>query len=312
MQEQIRFFLGPFLLSRHPTQGDEFHGQIRPFQLAEVTHSLSPAAKSERYSDGLVEIYSLSEKHWIIDDRWGICEIDLLKRRWRSWVIPRPALDAVQLAEAAALWPMAHLLRTRGVEMVPAIAVERAGWGAMIISPYPIGDEIARIVRAGYRVIGQRWTALIPQNGRLVLRHVPGLLESPASLGRSISRRPIWTNLTSENPWSSAEMAWCDAVIAIAPGRRSKTVGRVVSPADSQTLLRRAWPMPDLPINRPRLDHPAAYLGRDCLCLSVQLSRRNDEFLDLIEFTRKRSATRVKVSIGQALRRHHEPTRLAS
>ena len=81
--------------------------------------------------------YSLAEKHWIVDDRWGVCEIDLLKHRWRSWVLPNPSLDPVHLAEAAVLWPMAQLLRSRGVEIVPAISVERAGWGALRDRPLP-------------------------------------------------------------------------------------------------------------------------------------------------------------------------------
>lgn len=311
LDEQIGFFLNPFLLKRHAAQDNEFHGQICPFDMAEVTHSLSRAADSERHSDGLVEIYSLAEKHWIIDDRWGFCEIDLLKHRWRSWVLPNPSLDPIQLAEAAVLWPMAQLLRTRGVEIVPALSIERAGWGALVIAPYPIPGEISRIIRAGYRVIGQRWTALVRQNGRIVLRRIPGLVQSPASSGRSIGRRPVWTDLTSDNPWASADLAWCDAVLTIAPGRRSKTIGRVIPAAECQTALRRAWPIPDLPISRPRLLHPAAVLARECHCLNLQLSRHEDEFLDLIEFTRRRTGARVQVSINNALRRHIVPTRMA-
>jgi hypothetical protein len=311
IDEQIRFFLNPFLLRRYASQSGEFHGQICPFDIAEVTHSLTRAAASERYSDGLVEIYSLAEKHWILDDRWGACEIDLLKHRWKSWVLPTPSLDPVQLAEAAVLWPMAQLLRSRGVEIVPAISIERAGWGALVIAPYPIPGEISRIIRAGYRVIGQRWTALVLQNGRIVMRHIPGLVQSLASSGRSIGRRPIWTDLSSDNPWASAELAWCDAVLTIAPGRRSKTVGRVVSAVESQTALRRAWPIPDLPVNRPRLQHPAALLARDCLCLNLQLSRHEDEFLDLVEFARRRGAVKAEVSINNALRRHFVPARRA-
>ena len=309
IDEQISFFLNPFLLKRSAAQSNEFHGQIRPFDMAEVTHSLSRASATERYSDDLVEIYSLAEKQWTVDDRWGICEIDLLKHRWRSWVLPNPSLDPIQLTEAAVLWPMAQLLRSRGVEIVPAISIERAGWGALLIAPYPIPGEISRIIRAGYRVIGQRWTALVQQNGRIVLRHIPGLVQS--SSGRSIGRRPIWTDLTSDNPWASAELAWCDAVLTIAPGRRSKTIGRVIHSAESQTFLRRAWPIPDLPINRPRLLHPAALLSRDCLCLNLQLSRHEDKFLDLIEFARRRAGSRVQVSINNALRRHTIPARIA-
>jgi hypothetical protein len=309
LDDQIAFFLNPFQTVRK--EMGALRGEIVPFDVAEVTHSLSRAGTSERHSDDLVEIYSIGEKHWMVDDRWGMCEIDVLKRRWRSWVLPQPSLDAVQLTEAAAIWPMAQLMRSRGVEIVPALSIERSGWGALLITPYPIPAEISRIIRAGYRVIGQRWTALVKQNGRIVLRRIPGLMQSPGSSGWSIGRRPIWTDLTADNPWASADLAWCDAVLAVMPGRRAKTVGRVVSPGESQTLLRRAWPIPDLPISRPRLLHPAGLLARDCHCLSLQLSRNEDEFLDLMEFIRRRTGTRVQVSINNALRRHLAPVRAA-
>src|SRR5579872_3018323 len=92
LDEQIRFFLHPFVTTRRTAQLNELHGEICPFDVADVTHSLSQAAGSERRSDDLVEIYSLAEKHWIVDDRWGVCEIDQLKRRWRCWILPNPSL----------------------------------------------------------------------------------------------------------------------------------------------------------------------------------------------------------------------------
>jgi len=302
LDEQISFFLDPFSLKRHSSEALEIHGQIRPFDLAEVTRSFSAAADSRRCCDELVEIYSLAERHWIVDERWGVCEIDLLKHRWRSWLLPHPLLDPVALVEAAVLQPMAQLLRLRGVELVPAISIERAGWGALIIAPYPISAEIARIVRAGYRVIGQRWTALVRQNGRIALRRVPGVLESPVLPGKSLSRAAAWIDLTRDNPWASADLAWCDAVLAIAPGRRSNSQGRVVPTGESQAFLRHVWPLRQLPLDRPR-QHPAATLAGQCICLSLQLSRHEDEFLQMIEFARKRSTSRVQVSISRALRR---------
>jgi len=90
-----------------------------------------------------------------------------------------------------------------------------------------------------------------------------------------------------------------------------KPWGGLVSAGESQTALRRAWPIPDLPVNRPRLQHPAALLARDCLCLNLQLSRHEDEFLDLVEFARRRGAVKAQVSINNALRRHFVPARRA-
>jgi hypothetical protein len=300
---------------------------IRPFDLAEVMQSLSSATASMRYADRLLDIYSNAERHWVLDDRWGVCEIDLLKHRWRSWIIPGATLDAVQLAEAAVMWPMAQLLRRgnfaeygpspsgrrgsiaeygtppsgrRGIELVPAISVERSGWGALIIAPYPIPREISRVIRAGYRVVGQRWTAMIRQGDRMVLRHVPGSTELPAE-GRAMRSKPVWKDLLAGNPWASAEVAWCDAVLAIVPGRRSKSCGRVVSGDVASRMIRRAWPICRLPMDRLRVDHPAAVLGEQCFCLSLQLSRHEDEFLELLELARHRRGARAQVSVRRAL-----------
>ncbi|MGD0542110.1 MAG: hypothetical protein ABSB33_11375 [Tepidisphaeraceae bacterium] len=302
----IQFFLSPFTSISQP-QMTPTRGEIRPFDLAEVTHSLAPAAASVRQSDDLVDIYSLGERSWILDDRWGMCEIDLLKRRWQSWVLPHPTLDPVRLAEATVLWPLAQLLRLRGIELTSAISVERGGWGALIVSPYPITAEISRLLRAGYRIIGQRWTILLRQHGRLVLRRVPGVVESLEVGSKRIGRETAWIDLTAERPWQTAELASCDAVIVIASGRRCTSHGRVIGTSESRSLLRHSWPMTDLPLNRSRFQQTAATLASQCLCLSLQLSRHADEFLQLIEFARQRTASRVQVAISGALRRHFVP-----
>ncbi len=306
LDEQIQFFLKPFTSVSLPPMTPT-RGEIRPFDLAEITHSLAPAAASERQSDDLVDIYSLGEKNWVLDDRWGMCEIDLLKHRWQSWVLPHPTLDPIRLTEATVLWPLAQLLRLRGIELVPAISVERGGWGALIVSPYSITAEIARLVRAGYRVIGQRWTALVRQHNRIVLRRMPGVVESLETAHKSIGRETAWIDLTAKNPWQTAELSSCDAVIVVASGRRCKSQGRVIETSESRALLRRYWPMTELPLNRSRVQQTITTLSSQCLCLSLQLSSRPDEFLQLVEFARQRTATKVQVAITGALRRHFVP-----
>lgn len=303
---QIQFFLKPFASIAQPKIFPA-RGEIRPFDLAEVTRSLASAAASQRQSDDLVDIYSLAERSWVLDDRWGMCEINLLKHRWQSWVLPHPTLDPVRLAEAAVLWPMAQLLRLRGIELVRAISVERAGWGALILSPYSITGEISRLLRGGYRVIGQRWTALVPQHGRIVLRHIPGVVESLDARNKWIGRETAWIDLAVQNPWSAARLSSCDAVIVIASGRRGTSRGRIVAASESQALLRRHWPLTELPLNRSRVQPTIAALAAQCLCLSLQLSKHADEFLQLVEFARHRSASKIQVSVSSALRRHFVP-----
>jgi hypothetical protein len=306
LDEQIQFFLKPFFSVSQPLVTPA-RGEIRAFDLAEVTHSLAPAAASERQSDDLVDIYSLGEKNWVLDDRWGMCEIDLLRNRWQSWVLPHPTLDPVRLAEAVVVWPLAQLLRLRGIELVPAISVERGGWGALIVSPYSITAEISRLIRAGYRVIGQRWTALMRPHGKIVMRRMPGVVEAMEAGNKRIGRRTAWIDLLAANPWQTAELSSCDAVIVIESGRRVKSHGRVVSVSESRRLLRRYWPMAELPLNRSRAQQTTAALASQCLCLSLQLSRNTDEFLQLMEFARQRTASRVQVAITGALRRHFAP-----
>jgi hypothetical protein len=306
LDERIQFFLRPFASTAQPKTAAT-RGEIRPFDLAEVVRSLASAAVSSRQSDDLVDIYSLAERSWLLDDRWGMCEINLLKRRWQSWILPRPSLDPVRLTEAAVLWPMAQLLRLRGIELIPAISVERRGWGALILSPYAITGEISRLVRAGYRVIGQRWTALVPQHGRIVLRHVPGVVESLDTQNKLIGRETTWTDLLVQYPWSTAQLSSCDAVFVITSGRRGTSHGRVVAASESPSLLRRHWPLADLPLNRSRLQPTIVALANQCLCLSLQLSGHADEFLQLVEFARHRTASKIQVSIRGALRHHFVP-----
>jgi hypothetical protein len=304
LDSQINCFLGHFSVAKLGADGLVTRGDVGPFDLAQVTRSLSPAGASARHCDNLAEIYSLAEKHWVVDDRWGMCEINLLKHRWRSWILPRPSLDNVRVTEAAVLWPMAQLLRPLGVDLAPVLAIERAGWGAVIVCPFGIEREIARLIRAGYRVIGQRWTALWRQNGRLVLGHVPGVMESTTRNLRSIGAKTAWIDLNQEHPRSTARIAGCEAVIIIEPGRRGKSHGRVLSPTEAQVLLRRAWPIVELPLDRPRVGNSAATLARQCVCLAAQLSGCDDEFLQLVDFARRRSSPRLEVKVHSALRRH--------
>src|SRR5436305_897854 len=82
---------------------------------------------------------------------------------------------------------------------VPAAVVARAGCGGvLLLSPFGIDDELARLEAAGYRVIGRRWTCL---------------REDVA--GRRVVAMPFE---------SGGDAVTCDAVVVITPGRRAGAV----------------------------------------------------------------------------------------
>src|SRR5208283_3323834 len=95
------------------------------------------------------------------------------------------------------------------------------------------------------------------------------------------------------------------AVFVVEPGRRAVTRGRTLSAADSPAILRRAWPLAELPPNRRRPGSAAAVLCRLARCVSVQLSRREADFVQLIESSRRRTggARKILVAVSPAIRR---------
>ena len=88
---------------------------------------LSPTAKPVAAMGSTMELYEEGERFWLIDDRWGLTEMNLLKGQFQSWILPRPAIDPGMIVQDAVLWPLAQLLRGKGLSLVPGISVA-AGW----------------------------------------------------------------------------------------------------------------------------------------------------------------------------------------
>jgi hypothetical protein len=290
-------------------------GSVRPFDADEVSRSVSSEAQPVPGLDDLIELYVHGERYWLVDDRWGICEVNLLKRQWRSWILPSANLEPIHLLEAAVLWPMAQLLRGQGVELLPAISVENNGWGALIVAPYGIAGELECLLRSGYRLIGQHWTALRPIGNRVSLMHLPGKVRMAAKPGAifdsfrriSIGSRCNWRDLSAEFPAHNSHRAWCQAVFIVTPGRRSMTRGRDAVGPDAIQLLRHSWPIIELPINRRRQSDAASLLAKNSICMSVELSRTAANFVHLMESVRLRRQiakpmTKVQVSINPIIR----------
>ena len=142
--------LGEFTTPDWPDGFTPTLGCVRPYDQTVVLRHLSPNAASITSESGM-ELYCEGERFWLIDDRWGLTEINLLKGQWQSWILPEPMIDAPKLSSAI-LWPLAQLLRSRGLYLLPAASVTRAGWGMLILSPFGLEPELqALLIRTSYR-----------------------------------------------------------------------------------------------------------------------------------------------------------------
>jgi hypothetical protein len=175
----IQSALGEFAATEFPAGFATTTGSIRPFDERTVLRHLSPAARPlSAGAGGVIELYQDAERFWLIDERWGLAEINLLRGGWQSWILPQTWVDPVRLIENAVIWPLAQLLRGKGLSLIPAISLSVLGRGIMVISPFGIERELRAAVGAGVRVIGQQWTALRDEDGRVSMLRMPGRVET--------------------------------------------------------------------------------------------------------------------------------------
>ena len=163
------------------------------------------------------------------------------------------------MAESAVVWPIAQLLRTKGLHLLPAVSVARDGWAALIVAPFGIEPELGVLVDAGYAVVGQRWTAVREEDDRVALLHLPGWVE------RAVAPRLRYlgvdavqdgdggdarVDLTAGNPLAQQNHAFCSVVLIAEPGRRPAAHLRDLPTAAAANMLRRSWPLVDLQPDR--------------------------------------------------------------
>jgi hypothetical protein len=284
LHDPMRAMLEPFLVSGWPEGFVPIEGSIKTYDAQEVNRRLSTTAVPLRDNAGRLEVYAERERFWLIDDRWGMAELNLLKGQWRAWVLPSPSIDPIAVAEMAVMWPMAQLLRSKGLYLLPAASVVRDNWGMLLISPFGIQAELKALVRAGFKVIGQQWTALREEDGRIAMLHVPGHIElgssrrvkSIMSLGTESAR---WTDLAAEIPGVSRFHAFCDAVLMVEAGRRPESWVREVANASLQATLRRHWPIDELhPLRRQ--SRLMMKVASKCRLFEARLSRNPHDLLD--------------------------------
>ncbi len=224
--------LGPFAATGHdwPAEAAPTSGSIQPYDMQVIARHLSPTAHrcAEANHDGdPLDLYEEGERFWLVDERWGMAEINMLRGQWRSWLLPEPKIDPVRCDELSVIWPLAQLLRGRGLHLVPAVSAVRDGWSVLILGSSRLDAELLAMIDANYRVIGQRWTAIRVEEGRLALLQMPGRVErssgprlaGPAGRSDFFRGDASWADLTSEHRGSRQTHAFCDAVLSIAPGR---------------------------------------------------------------------------------------------
>jgi hypothetical protein len=257
----------------------------------------------------ILELYEEGERFWLIDDRWGLSEINLLKGQWQSWILPEPSVDAVRIVEQAIQWPLAQLLRRRGLTMIPAASVVRGEFAMLLICPFGIEPELAALMRAGFKIIGQQWTALREEDGRIALLHLPGVVErvapprlraasdqtkdgSPFLSGSVPASHCMWIDLTAEHCGATQHHAFVDAVVIIDRARRPLPALKPVARTSAQPTLRSAWPIVELHPQRRHGQVPAK-LAQQCPLFECQLSRHPDDLLAMIDQIRSDSLTRA-------------------
>jgi hypothetical protein len=299
MHAPIQEMLDPFLVSGWPEGFVPAEGSIEAYDAAEVSRRLSSTAVPLKESMGKLEVYGDRERFWMIDDRWGMSEINLLKSNWRAWVLPDASIDPVAIAEMAVMWPMAQLLRAKGLYLVPAISVVRDHWGLLIISPFGVQPELRALVRSGFKVIGQQWTALREEEGRIAMLHVPGHIESATgrrfkSLMTLGSETSQWTDLAAEIPGVTQFHGFCNAVVMIEAGRRPESWVRSVRGSGMQATLRRHWPIDELHPMR-RQSHLFARIAANCELFEARLSRNPDELLMHLNQMRYRPSVQLQI-----------------
>jgi len=275
-------------------------GHVRSYDEADVARHLSASATRVPVRDDLLELYQDGERFWLVDDRWGICELNLLKGSWRSWVLPHAHIDEFRVVENAVLWPLAQLLKRRGLELVPAVSIERDGFGVLLLSGFNLLPELDALLRyAGFKLVGQRWTALREDAGRVELLHVPGRIELmilPRRGTLSMPRPGGWVDLHDDHGHTPSPQAFCSTACILEPGRRQTFKATSLRPGAALTTLRDHWPVVDLqPAGRasPLLTG----LSRTTPTYKLELSRDPHDLITWLDDLQDQSRPHVTVTV---------------
>lgn len=300
---QIDHLLGSFGVLEFPVDFTTTVGHVRAYDESEVARSVSTSAVRVAVPDELLEMYQDGERFWLVDERWGICELNVLKGTWRSWVLEGAGVDEFRCVEMAVLWPLAQLLKRRGLELIPAVSVEREGFGVLMLSGFNLLPELDALLRhAGFKLIGQRWTALRDDENRIELLHLPGRIEHtalPRPGTMSMPRPGGWIDLQDDHGDAQSTHGYCKSVLLIEPGRRRSMRWEELRSGGALAALRENWPMIDLQPSA-RASSLVARLARSCPVGRLQLSRDPHDLIVHLDQLQDQSTSHVAVSISRS------------
>ncbi len=296
-------FAQPFREEAFPDGFNPIRGTIEPYGLEEVLKQLSVKAVRVSTGDQPFELYRDGDRYFRLENGVGLTLVDLVRRRWHSWVTPDALIDPIRLTDSVLLWPMAQLLAHRGLQMIPAAGLVRGSVGVMIVGEVPLEPELLSFIAAGYKLIGQRWVALREEQGRLAMLHLPGHVihkspprapgvwtgpfgvTSPVRTPRPATARftPIdWIDLHACHPRAIANHAYCDVVLVCGAGRRDEIRLKEVGWTAAINLLRRSWPAGDVPPGR-RGGKLVARMASRLRVADVQLSRGEADLVSAVD-----------------------------
>lgn len=221
-------------------------GSVREYELGEIERRLSSRARRIDLPHQMVELYQDGGLFWVVDDRFGLIELNPLKSQFRAWILPDRRADDLTCVQNAILWPLAQMLRLRGLHLVPAVSVARDGWGVLLLTRCSLEQELAALVESGYQIIGQHWTALREESGQVSLLHLPIPLERSFRLRSSHDPnfpRDRWVDLNQQYATARGHHAFCETVLLVTSGRGRQARIKGLSLAQAGEALRADWPI---------------------------------------------------------------------
>lgn len=289
LRQVIHDLLASLAVDAVPEGFHPVEGLIEPYDADVVARHISPNADCvARFGDG-AELWREAERNWLIDDNWGLCEINLLKRTWRSWVLPIAESEPMRCLDRAVLWPLACVLAPRGLVMIPAPSIVHRGRGVLLLAPFNLEPELSLLAHAGHGVVSSRWTAIREEAGRSLLLQVPGKVErSPVPhlrmrLAVDFEHQPCvgqWYDLCP--PDQMMHYADCSIVLLVEPGRRAMASLKPLTGASAQAAVRHAWPMPEFS-QSSRPTRTALQLAQQSAIFRIELSRDPRALLRLLD-----------------------------